>query len=75
MVKRQTWVRALYHAQARMLSQSADPADQALAAKVEAFVKGMPQPDSQRLALAQELRMANAALSCDRPDGARDRDR
>ena len=27
--------------------------------KVEAFVRAMPQPDSQRMALARELRAAN----------------
>jgi type IV secretory pathway VirD2 relaxase len=61
-VERQAKVRGLYLAQAKVLGRSADPADQALGAKVEAFLKGMPQPDSQRLALARELRAANRAL-------------
>jgi hypothetical protein len=59
---RQSQVRGFYMAQARVLRRSADPADQALGARVEAFVRSMPQPDSQRLALARELRAANASL-------------
>jgi hypothetical protein len=61
-VDRQAQVRRLYLAQAQVLRRSADPADQALGAKVESFVKSMPQPDSQRLALARELRATNALL-------------
>jgi hypothetical protein len=72
MVERQGRVRGLYLAQARVLGKSADSADRALGAKVEAFVKSMPQPDSQRLALARELREANARL---RPDQSVDRTR
>lgn len=59
---RQQAVRSLYLTQARLLGRSADPADRALGAKVEAFVRSMPQPDTQRLALARELREANKAL-------------
>jgi type IV secretory pathway VirD2 relaxase len=75
MVERQAQVRGLYLAQARVLSRSADPTDQALAAKVEAFVRSMPQPDSQRLALARELRAASQALEKHKPKGGRERDR
>jgi hypothetical protein len=58
MAERQAQVRALYLAQAQVLARSADREDRALAAKVVAFVASMPQPDSQRLALARELRGA-----------------
>lgn len=61
-VTRQQAVRDLYLTQARMLGRSGDPADRALGAKVEAFVRSMPQPDTQRLALARELRAANEAM-------------
>jgi type IV secretory pathway VirD2 relaxase len=62
MTERQAQVRGLYLAQAQVLQRSVDPADQTLGAKVEEFVRSMPQPDSQRLALARELRAANAEL-------------
>jgi type IV secretory pathway VirD2 relaxase len=61
-VERQQVVRGLYLAQARLLGQSSDPSDRALGAKVEAFVQEMPQADTQRLALARELRAANEAM-------------
>lgn len=69
LVERQARVRGLYLAQARLLGRSADPRDRALAARVEAFVRAMPQPDSRRLALARELRAANA------PARGRDKDK
>jgi len=59
---RQQAVRGLYLAQAKLLTRSSDPADRTLGAKVEAFVRDMPQPDTQRLALARELRAANEAM-------------
>lgn len=61
-VARQQAVRDLYLTQARLLGRSADPADRILGAKVEAFVRSLPQPDTQRLALARELRAANQAM-------------
>lgn len=73
-VARQQAVRSLYLTQARLLGQSSDPADRALGAKVEAFVRSMPQPDTQRLALARELRAANRALR-ERSDPGQDRSR
>ncbi len=73
--ERQAVVRRLYLAQARLLSGSMDPADRALGAKVEAFVQSMPQPDSQRLALARELRERSRAAGQDRDGRTRDRDR
>jgi hypothetical protein len=75
LMERQQRVGGLYLAQAQVLSRSPDPADQALGARVEAFVKGMPRPDSQRLALARELRMANASLQRHVSDEDRERDR
>lgn len=69
LLDRQAKVRWLYLAQARLLAGSADPQDRALAAKVEAFVKAMPQPDSRRLALARELRRASI------PDRGPDKDK
>lgn len=75
MLERQATVRGLYLAQAHLLQQSADPSDRALGSKVEAFVRSMPQPDSQRLALARELRSANTSLNLQRPSDGRDRSR
>lgn len=73
MGERQAKVRGLYFAQAQLLARSADPADRALAAKVAAFVQSMPRPDSQRLALARELRAASRAV--ERSNGQKERDR
>lgn len=53
---RQGSIRSVYLAQARLLQASTDPLDRQLGGKVEAFVRAMSQPDSQRLALARELR-------------------
>jgi type IV secretory pathway VirD2 relaxase len=70
---RQQAVRSLYLAQAKLLSRSSDPADRTLGAKVEAFVRSMPQPDTQRLALARELRAANTRATVqNRRDGGPD---
>jgi hypothetical protein len=74
-VGRQSRTRALYLAQAQILQRSADPGDKALGQKVEAFVRSMPQPDSQRLALARELRSANRAAEISRRRGDRERER
>jgi type IV secretory pathway VirD2 relaxase len=59
LLDRQARIRSLYLAQARLLANSSDPDDRALAAKVDGFVRSMPDPDSRRLALARELRAAN----------------
>lgn len=61
-VERQGVVRWIYLAQARLLQSSPAAADRILGEKVEAFVKAMPVPDSQRLALARELREAGRAV-------------
>lgn len=74
-VARQQAVRGLYLTQARLLARSSEPADRALGAKVEAFVRSMPQPDTQRLALARELRGANARLGRDGPETGKERGR
>ena len=76
-VRRQAKVRSLYLAQAGLLKASGDPADRALGAAVEDFVQTMPHPDSQRLALARELREANRRLEVERSGdgGGKDRSR
>lgn len=75
MLERQVIVRSLYLAQAQLLRRSPDPEDRALGSKVEAFVRAMPQPDSQRLALARELRAANRTIRRERDSDGRDRRR
>lgn len=75
MLERQAKVRGLYLAQAQLLRRSSDPVDRALGSKVEAFVRAMPQPDSQRLALARELRVTNSALGRERDAAGKDRSR
>lgn len=71
----QTRVRGLYLAQAQLLSRSQNPADRRLGEKVAAFVRAMPAPDSQRLALARELRAARKGLQRDPPGEGRGRER
>jgi len=75
LLSRQTRVRGLLMAQARLLQGSRDEADRALGVKVEHFVRDLPAPDTQRLALARELRAANARLGRDRGDAGKDRSR
>jgi len=75
MATRQRQVRGLYLAQAGLLRRSLDPLDRELGAQVEAFVRGMPTPDTQRLALARELRAANASVRARQADAGRDRAR
>jgi len=74
-VARQQAVRSLYLTQARLLSRSNELGDRTLGAKVEAFVHDMPQPDTQRLALARELRAANARLGRNGPETDKERGR
>lgn len=57
--ERQAQVRRLYLAQATLLQSSGDPADRALGAEVESFVRRLPAPDTERLLLARALRAAN----------------
>lgn len=75
LLERQAKVRGAYVAQASILQQSSDPADRALGTKVEAFVRAMPQPASQRWTLARELRAANRAVQPDRSETGRERGR
>ncbi|WP_372784807.1 relaxase/mobilization nuclease domain-containing protein [Phenylobacterium sp.] len=77
MLRRQAQVRALYLAQAGLLKMSADSADRALGQAVERFVRDMPAPDSQRLALARDLRASNRALAPERSEdgGGKERSR
>lgn len=74
-MRRRATVRAVYLAQARLLSTSPDAADQALGAQVEAFVRSWPAADTQRLALARELRAANERAAEGRLPGPPDRTR
>ena len=55
----QRQLRQTYRDQAKLLRASKDLADQKLGRAVEAFVRAMPAPDSQRLAFARALRAAN----------------
>ena len=66
LVDRQARIRSIYLAQAKLLLGANDPETRALGGRVEAFVRAMPQPDSQRLALARELRAANRTMSEER---------
>jgi type IV secretory pathway VirD2 relaxase len=75
LLRRQTRVRGLLMAQARLLQGSPGETDRALGVSVEHFVRDLPAPDTQRLALARELRAANARLAPDRGDAAKDRSR
>jgi type IV secretory pathway VirD2 relaxase len=57
--KRQAQVRRLYLAQAKLLQTSHDSIDRQLGVEVEAFVRSLAPPDTERLALARALREAN----------------
>jgi hypothetical protein len=61
-LERQARIRDLYLAQAELLREAKDPADQKLGREIEDFVRSMPEPDSRRLAFARELRDANERL-------------
>lgn len=75
-LERQARIRQTYLAQAQLLARSPRTEDRALAARVQAFVRSMPAPDSQRLALARELRAkANDAPARTSPGPAKDRRR
>ena len=56
--RRQQLTKRLYLEEAKTLGGSADPQDRVLAALVADFVRSMPEPASQRLELARELRGA-----------------
>lgn len=60
--QRQARIRALWLGQARRLQASASDEDRRLGWAAEAFVQSMPSPDTQRLALARELRAASERL-------------
>lgn len=55
---RQKEIRALYLQAAKDLKGSPEPNDQALGQRLQDFVRSMPAPDSQRLALARQVREA-----------------
>ncbi|MGA0608318.1 relaxase/mobilization nuclease domain-containing protein [Phenylobacterium sp. VNQ135] len=75
LLDRQAEIRRAYLAQADLLAQSAHTEDRALAARVVAFVRSMPQPDSQRLALARELRAGGRGAEPRRSSREKDRTR
>lgn len=72
---RQARIRGLYLAQAQLLAQSPEDRDKQLAREVVAFVRGMPAPDSRRLALARDLRAASQGMERNAPSNERGRDR
>lgn len=73
-VARQAQVQRTYLAQAKLLQSSLDPADRQLGAEVEAFVRSLRPPDTERLALARALRGTNErAHAKDRGVGTKDR--
>ena len=69
---RQNRIRSLYLAQAHRLLGSRNPEDRQLGDDVQTFVRGMPAPDSQRLALARALRARSPGRD---GDGGPDKDR
>ena len=78
LLDRQRRVRGLYLAQAKLLQASSAREDRVLGARVEAFVREMPQPDTQRLALARLLRESartRDGAAADRTGADRGRDR
>jgi hypothetical protein len=58
-VERQTKIRRLYLAQAKLLQTSERLDDRELGRAVEIFVRSLAPPDTERLALARALRAAN----------------
>jgi DNA polymerase II large subunit len=71
-------VRLLYMSEARVLMGSPDEADRALGRAVAKFVRDMPEADTQRLALARELRAVHARqaqMDLFRRDPLHERDR
>jgi len=72
---KQAHLRALYLAQSRLLQASPAEDDQRLGRDVEAFVRSLSKPDTERLALARALRAANerAKAQGSQPDRGKDR--
>lgn len=73
--QKQAQLRALYLAQSRLLQASPAEDDQRLGRDVEAFVRSLSKPDTERLALARALRAANeqARSKGGEPDRGKDR--
>lgn len=69
-VERQARVRQTYLAQAKLLETSERADDRELGRSVEAFVRSMAPPDTERLALARALRVANERARADQERGA-----
>ncbi|MBI1198556.1 MAG: relaxase/mobilization nuclease domain-containing protein [Phenylobacterium sp.] len=60
--RRQAAIRRLYLAQAKLLQASGDAGDRELGAQVKRFVGTLPAPDTELLALARQLKLANAQM-------------
>lgn len=69
LVERQAKVRRSYLAQAKLLQTSERADDRELGRSVEAFVRSMAPPDTERLALARALRAANERARADQDRG------
>lgn len=67
--ERQAKVRRSYLAQAKLLQTSERTDDRELGRSVEAFVRSMAPPDTERLALARALRAANERARADQDRG------
>lgn len=75
---RQQEIRSIYLREAKDLAASSSAEDRALGRRLEAFVRSMAQPDSQRLSMAREIREAHerqrlalkAGEGRDRSDGS-----
>lgn len=68
--ERQARVRRFYLAQAKLLATSERADDRELGRAVEAFVRSMAPPDTERLALARALRVVNERARADRERGS-----
>lgn len=72
---RQYVIRRSYLFLADQLKSSGDLVDKVLGRRIEAFVTRMPAPDTQRLALARELKEVSRAAKTHRWSKERDRNR
>ncbi|MNN82689.1 hypothetical protein D3C81_1996490 [compost metagenome] len=54
-IERQRLIRRAYVAEALALARSDDPQDRELGCSVEAFVRGLPKPETRRMRLRDEI--------------------
>jgi len=73
--RRQQVIRRTYLAQAKLLQTSDDPDDRRFGLALENFVRGMPPPDTARLAMARELRSIAKQAKRGSPAVGQDRQR